>query len=112
MPERVDGIREDGAVSRSTGSRTLVAVHAHPDDEALLTAGTMAKAAAAGHRVVLVLATNGDLGLTDAATAAGDLGAQRLAVGGHVDQAAPDELVPHVLECGVVRHRRGGQGFG
>ncbi len=79
MPERVDGIREDGAVSRSTGSRTLVAVHAHPDDEALLTAGTMAKAAAAGHRVVLVLATNGDLGLTDAATAAGDLGAQRLA---------------------------------
>ncbi|MFZ1579159.1 MAG: PIG-L family deacetylase, partial [Nostocoides sp.] len=60
-------------------SRTLVAFHAHPDDEALLTAGTMAKAAAAGHRVVLVLATSGDLGLTDSASAAGDLGARRLA---------------------------------
>lgn len=38
--------------------------HAHPDDEALLTSGTMAKAAAAGHRVVLVVATDGALGLT------------------------------------------------
>lgn len=43
---------------------TLVAFHAHPDDEALLTAGTLAKAAAAGHRVVLVVATDGALGLT------------------------------------------------
>lgn len=43
--------------------RTVVAFHAHPDDEALLTAGTMAKAAAQGHRVVLVLATDGALGL-------------------------------------------------
>jgi LmbE family N-acetylglucosaminyl deacetylase len=43
---------------------TLVFVHAHPDDEALLTAGTMAKAAAAGHRVVLIMATDGGAGLT------------------------------------------------
>lgn len=43
--------------------RTLVAFHAHPDDEALLTSGTMAKAAAEGHRVVLVVATDGALGL-------------------------------------------------
>ncbi len=42
--------------------RTLVAFHAHPDDEALLTAGTLARAAAAGHRVVLVLATSGEIG--------------------------------------------------
>jgi LmbE family N-acetylglucosaminyl deacetylase len=41
---------------------TLVCFHAHPDDEALLTAGTMAKAAAAGHRVVLVAATRGEVG--------------------------------------------------
>ncbi|WP_460466168.1 PIG-L deacetylase family protein [Calidifontibacter terrae] len=60
-------------------SYTLVAFHAHPDDEALLTSGTMAKAAAAGHRVVLVVATDGALGL-----AAGEfrddggLGARRL----------------------------------
>jgi LmbE family N-acetylglucosaminyl deacetylase len=41
----------------------LVAFHAHPDDEALLTAGTMARASAQGHRVVLVVATDGGLGL-------------------------------------------------
>ncbi|KGN32883.1 GlcNAc-PI de-N-acetylase [Knoellia sinensis KCTC 19936] len=46
-----------------TMTRTLVAFHAHPDDEALLTSGTMAKAAAEGHRVVLVIATDGALGL-------------------------------------------------
>lgn len=45
-------------------SRTVVAVNAHPDDEALLQAGTLAKVAAAGHRVVLVVVTDGDLGLT------------------------------------------------
>lgn len=49
-------------------TRTLVVFHAHPDDEALLTAGTMARAAAAGHRVVLVVATDGALGLTDEAS--------------------------------------------
>jgi len=43
--------------------RTLVFCHAHPDDEALLTAGTMAKAVAAGHRVILVMATDGAAGL-------------------------------------------------
>lgn len=41
---------------------TLVSFHAHPDDEAIATGGTMAKAAADGHRVVLVVATNGELG--------------------------------------------------
>lgn len=45
-------------------SHTILAFHAHPDDEALLTSGTLAKAAAAGHRVVVVTATDGDLGLT------------------------------------------------
>jgi LmbE family N-acetylglucosaminyl deacetylase len=41
---------------------TLVLFHAHPDDEAIATAGTMAKAKAEGHRVVLVVATKGELG--------------------------------------------------
>jgi LmbE family N-acetylglucosaminyl deacetylase len=36
--------------------------HAHPDDEAIASGGTMARAKAAGHRVVLVLATRGELG--------------------------------------------------
>jgi LmbE family N-acetylglucosaminyl deacetylase len=41
---------------------TIVSFHAHPDDEAILVGGTLAMAAAAGHRVVLVFATRGDLG--------------------------------------------------
>lgn len=44
---------------------TAVFFHAHPDDEALLTAGTMAMLAAQGHRVVLVVATAGERGLAD-----------------------------------------------
>jgi LmbE family N-acetylglucosaminyl deacetylase len=41
---------------------TLVCFHAHPDDEAIATAGTAALAARAGHRVVLVVATRGERG--------------------------------------------------
>src|SRR5205085_5590786 len=39
-----------------------VVFHAHPDDEAIATAGSMAKAASEGHRVVLVVATRGEHG--------------------------------------------------
>ena len=54
---------------------TVVFFHAHPDDEALLTSGTMAKLAAQGHRVVLVVATAGEAGLAaDELTADGGLG--------------------------------------
>jgi LmbE family N-acetylglucosaminyl deacetylase len=56
--------------------RTVVSLHAHPDDEALLCAGTLARLAAEGHRVVLVVATLGEAGLTDDAHRA-DLGARR-----------------------------------
>src|SRR6476660_6830854 len=41
---------------------TVVFVHAHPDDEASQSAGSMARAVSEGHRVVLVVATNGDHG--------------------------------------------------
>jgi LmbE family N-acetylglucosaminyl deacetylase len=41
---------------------TIVSFHAHPDDEAIASGGTLARAAAAGHRVVLVFATRGELG--------------------------------------------------
>ena len=41
---------------------TLVLFHAHPDDEAIATGGTAARAAAEGHRVVLVVATGGEYG--------------------------------------------------
>lgn len=59
---------------------TVVFVHAHPDDEALLTSGTMARLTARGHRVVLVMATDGAAGLVSADVAsAGDLGQTRMA---------------------------------
>lgn len=43
---------------------TAVFFHAHPDDEAIATGGTMAKMASEGHRVILVTATKGELGET------------------------------------------------
>ncbi len=41
---------------------TLVAFHAHPDDECLLQSGSLSKAVDDGHRVVVVYATGGELG--------------------------------------------------
>jgi LmbE family N-acetylglucosaminyl deacetylase len=38
---------------------TIVAFHAHPDDEVLLTGGTIAWLAAQGHRVIIVMACDG-----------------------------------------------------
>ena len=43
-------------------SRSLLAVHAHPDDESLTMAGTLASAVAAGADVTLVTATLGEQG--------------------------------------------------
>ncbi len=80
---------------------TVVFFHAHPDDEAIFTGGTMALLAAAGWRVVLVLATAGEQGLTslgfdpevplavrrtaETAQAAECLGAQRIEFLGYHD---------------------------
>lgn len=68
-----------GAARRAGGpSRTVVFFHAHPDDEALLTGGTMARLAAEGHRVVLVTATAGEAGLVSRELAAAEpLGERR-----------------------------------
>ncbi|MGK5552778.1 PIG-L deacetylase family protein [Actinomadura kijaniata] len=78
--------------------RTCVFFHAHPDDEALLTAGTMALLAAEGHRVVLVVATAGERGLAaggdrplgevrtaELHASAAALGVARVVVLGHAD---------------------------
>lgn len=43
---------------------TLVFFHAHPDDEAITTGGSIARAVAEGHRVVVAVATDGALGET------------------------------------------------
>jgi LmbE family N-acetylglucosaminyl deacetylase len=55
-----------------TISRTLVCVHAHPDDEAIFTAGISSHYAALDYDVVLVTCTNGRLGF-DAQQRAGDI---------------------------------------
>lgn len=60
-------------------SFTLVAFHAHPDDEALLTGGTLARAAAEGHRVVIVTATAGEAGLSGSPEGSPSLAERRIA---------------------------------
>jgi LmbE family N-acetylglucosaminyl deacetylase len=57
---------------------TVVSLHAHPDDEALLTGGWLSQRSAGGDRVVLVFATDGGAGL--ASDRAG-LGSRRRAEG-------------------------------
>ncbi len=84
----------------SEGPFTVVSFHAHPDDEALLTAGTLAAASAQGHRVVIVLATSGEAGLAaggpeadelrlrreaELAASAEAIGAARVVLLGHPD---------------------------
>jgi len=92
--------------------RTLVTFHAHPDDEAIATGGVMAQAAAAGHRVVLVLATKGELGevgdgvladgealaerrTVEVAAAAEILGVERVAFLGYRDSGMADDPRRH-----------------
>src|ERR1700677_3895060 len=64
--------RVPGAVTESRSRRrafavrlprvaTIVAFHAHPDDEVLLTGGTIAWLAAEGHRVMIVVACDGEV---------------------------------------------------
>ncbi|MEO6887340.1 MAG: PIG-L family deacetylase, partial [Jatrophihabitantaceae bacterium] len=81
----------------------------HPDDEAVLTGGTMARLAAEGHRVVLVTATAGEAGLVSTELAATEplgerrrreldraatvLGCARVVVLGYADSGMADR--PH-----------------
>jgi len=51
---------------------TLVCFHAHPDDESIATGGSIARAAAEGHRVVLVMGTDGRHGEKPADLAEGE----------------------------------------
>jgi LmbE family N-acetylglucosaminyl deacetylase len=87
---------------------TLVFFHAHPDDESISTAGTMAAASASGHRVVLVCATRGEHGevvdgvladgeqlgirrTTETFAAAAELGVHRVEFLGYLDSGMVGE---------------------
>jgi LmbE family N-acetylglucosaminyl deacetylase len=62
---------------------TVVAFHAHPDDEVILTGGTLASAAAQGHRVVVVTATDGRSGNERDDTRLGELRLSTSILGAH-----------------------------
>ncbi len=69
------GDRSNGA--GSLRGRTVVVMHAHPDDEAIFTGVTVRRLADRGARVVLVTATLGDLGASLAPLAPGETLARR-----------------------------------
>ncbi|WP_018500799.1 PIG-L deacetylase family protein [Parafrankia discariae] len=75
-------------MSQDRTTFTVVSFHAHPDDEALLTAGTLARAATDGHRVVIVVATDGEAGL-----ARDDLGGSGLAAIRRAEPRASAEAI-------------------
>ena len=107
--------------------RAVVFFHAHPDDEAIFTGGTMALLAAAGWRVVLVLATAGEQGVTstlvgpdvplavrrmgETARAADELGARRVEFLGYHDsglgraEAGPGAFAAAPLDEAAARKR-------
>jgi LmbE family N-acetylglucosaminyl deacetylase len=84
--------------------RTVVAFHAHPDDEVLLTGGTLAKLAAEGHRTVVVVACDGATGearadgstarLDELRAAARTLGVGRVVHLGYADSGHGPLLYP------------------
>ncbi len=78
---------------------TVLAFHAHPDDEVLLTGGTLIKLAAQGHRVVIVVACDGAMGtpnsrLEEFRASAAILGAARAEHLGYADSGHGPVLYP------------------
>jgi bacillithiol biosynthesis deacetylase BshB1 len=116
-------------------STDLLAVFAHPDDAELLAGGTLATAAASGHRVVILDLTRGELGskgspeirAAEAAEAAAVLGiAERLNAGlpdghlantdatrqivvRHLRDLQPQVVITHYLEGRHPDHRAASQ---
>jgi N-acetyl-1-D-myo-inositol-2-amino-2-deoxy-alpha-D-glucopyranoside deacetylase len=63
QPIRLQNLRDHDLVMEGHGvERSLLLVHAHPDDESIGTGATMANYAAEGARVTLVTCTLGELG--------------------------------------------------
>jgi LmbE family N-acetylglucosaminyl deacetylase len=55
-------VRSPGTDGGASVKPVLVTLHAHPDDEAIFTGGTILRAVRAGWRVVVIVATEGDQG--------------------------------------------------
>ena len=73
---------------------TLMAVHAHPDDEALGTGGVLARYADEGIRTVLVTCTNGELGDGPGGAKPGDPGHDEAEVVEHPSPGAGRRAAP------------------
>jgi LmbE family N-acetylglucosaminyl deacetylase len=78
-------------------ARSIVFLHAHPDDEAIFTGGTMARLAARDVTVVLVIATDGELGAVSGELEPGSLPDRRRA---ETEAAAAALGVAHVSFLG------------
>ena len=107
----------------------MVTFHAHPDDECIVAGGVMRKAADQGHRVVLVVATRGELGevedgflgqdeplwerrVTETLASAEILGAQRTEFLGYLDSGMMGEPTnEHPDRSGRPRSRRPPSGW-
>ena len=92
-------------------ARTVVFLHAHPDDEAIFTGATMRRLVDHGHRVVLVTATDGGEGvplrplrpgesmadrrLGELQDACAELGVDRLVPLGYRDSGMPGDAANH-----------------
>jgi N-acetyl-1-D-myo-inositol-2-amino-2-deoxy-alpha-D-glucopyranoside deacetylase len=66
-------------IPQDLSGRTVVVVHAHPDDEAIFTGATIRRLADHGARVVLVTATSGELGVPKVALKGRTVGQLRAA---------------------------------
>jgi N-acetyl-1-D-myo-inositol-2-amino-2-deoxy-alpha-D-glucopyranoside deacetylase len=95
-------VTSDTAKSKLTaGTRGLLLVHAHPDDETINNGATMARYAAQGTRVTLVTCTRGELGEIIPPELA-DLAADR---GDRLGEYRETELAAAMKELGVADHR-------
>ena len=99
QPLRLHRVRaQNGAMA------TLLAFHAHPDDEVLFTGGTLAMAAAEGHRAIVVVATDGTMDavpegsepprLAELRRSAAELGVARVVHLGYADSGHGPLLYP------------------
>lgn len=116
LPQPLMTEHPEPKTASSPDERTIVFFHAHPDDEAISTGGTMALAADAGHRVVLVVATQGEEGevedgflhdgetleerrVAETLAAAGILGVDRVEFLGYRDSGMMGEATNHHPDC-------------
>jgi LmbE family N-acetylglucosaminyl deacetylase len=102
VPTRTSEVLDTSGTTDLPDLGTVLGVWAHPDDEAYLSAGLVLHARAAGHRVVVVTATDGELGGPDNTPRA----RRRLA------STRRRELAASLRVLGVDDHRRLGYADG